>query len=172
MRLLLAVALAFPTTVLAAGGDNDPPPRPVGSCKGAQVFDADEGKCVDPKNSSLDRDEIYLAVRQLAYAGRLRDAQGVMGALEENDPGRLTYMGFTHRKLGNRTLARAFYRRALDQDPDNLLARSYMGQGYVAEGNIDLALDQLLEIRSRGGADTWPEVALRDAIATGVTYNY
>ena len=57
-------------------------------------------------------------------------------------------------------------------NPDNLLARSYMGQGYVTEGRVDEAYAQLVEIRSRGGADGWPAEALETAIRTGVTTSY
>ncbi len=172
MRIVLAAALALPTAVFADGGDDSPPPTPVNSCDAGQVFDADKGTCVNPKHSSLDRDALYLAVRQLAYAGRYVDAQSVMEALPENDPGRLTYMGFTHRKLGNLDLAMVYYQQAIDQDPANILARSYMGQGFVEEGRMSEAMVQLSQIRAYGGTGTWSETSLRNAIETGTTYNY
>jgi tetratricopeptide (TPR) repeat protein len=84
----------------------------------------------------------------------------------------LTYKGFVHRNLGDKALAEEYYRAALERNPDNLLARSYMGQGYVTEGRVDEAYAQLLEIRERGGEGSWPEVALRDAIMTGTTTRY
>jgi len=172
MRFILAAALVLPAFALADGGDDSPPPKPASTCKGGQVFDADKGTCVNPEQSSLDRDELYLAVRQLAYAGRYADAQSVLEALPENDPGRLTYLGFTHRKLGNLELAMVYYRQAIDQDPANILARSYMGQGLVEEGNISQAMVQLSQIRAYGGTGTWSENSLRTAIETGQTYNY
>ena len=146
MRILLALALACPTLAMAKD-DDAPPPAPVNSCSGGKVFDDSKAECVDPKNSSLERDEIYLAVRQLAYAGRYLDAQEVMKALPEGDPGRLTYMGFTHRKLGNLDLAMMYYRDAIAKDPANIAARSYMGQGFVTEGRMDEAKEQLALIR-------------------------
>lgn len=172
MRIFLAAALAIPTAAFAAGGNDSPPPKPTASCTGTKVFDKKTGECVDPQNSSLERDDIYLAVRQLAYAGRYVDAQGVLDALPAKDPGRLTYMGFTHRKLGNLDLSMVFYRDAIEQDPANILARSYMGQGLVQEGKISQALVQLHQIRAHGGSGTWSETALQDAIDTGTTYNY
>ena len=71
-----------------------------------------------------------------------------------NDYRLLTYLGFTHRKMGNASTGLAYYQKALAVNPNNLLARSYMGQGYVASGNIELASAQLTEIRTRGGRGT------------------
>ena len=173
MRVLLATLITFPSILAADGGGGDsPPPTPVNTCKGSEVYDDDKGECVDPKHSSLQRDELYLAVRQLAYASRYLDAQAVAQAMPKNDPGRLTYMGFTHRKLGNFDLATAYYNRAIEIDPTNILARSYMGQGFVEAGRLAEAMAQLELIHQYGGAGTWSDISLRTAIATGATYNY
>ncbi|MBW4708495.1 hypothetical protein KX928_11945 [Roseobacter sp. YSTF-M11] len=173
MRLFLSAALLFPTMVLANGGDNDaPPPKPAVTCEGAQVYDKKTKKCVNAQESSLGTEQLYLAVRQLAYAGRYHDAQAVLDAMPENDPGRLTYMGFTHRKLGNVELGMVFYEKAIAQDPGNILARSYMGQGLVEQGDLAGAMVQLRAIREQGGAGTWSETSLRKALETGRTYNY
>ena len=172
MRKLAAVLLMAPTLAFAAGDEDKPPKNPTVFCTGGKVYDKEVGKCVAPKESSLDRDELYQAVRQFAYAGAFEDAQSVAQALPADDPGRLTYMGFTHRKLGNPELAMIYYQRAIDMDPANILARSYMGQGHVEAGEIDLAMVQLKAIRDHGGGGTWSEASLRNAIATGTTYNY
>ncbi|WP_300029181.1 hypothetical protein [uncultured Roseobacter sp.] len=173
MRLLLAAALSVPTIAFAAGGGSDEPPKPTTVfCTGSKVYDEDKKKCVQPQESSLERDERYQTVRQLAYAGRYHDAQQVLDTMDPADPGRLTYMGFTHRKMGNLTLANMFYEQAIAADPANILARSYMGQGFVAEGRVQEAVAQLKAIRAHGGAGTWSETSLRNAIATGTTYSY
>ena len=171
-KVLLAATLMVPTLVLADGGSDEPPPKPAVACTGSQIFDTATGKCVDPQKSNLDRDTRYLSVRQLAYSGRYLDAQGVLDTMDPLDPGRLTYMGFTHRKLGNLELANLFYEQAIQTDPANILARSYMGQGFVETGHIQEALVQLRAIREHGGAGTWSETSLRNAIATGKTNNY
>ena len=125
------------------------------------------------EESSLNQDGLYDAVRELAYAGRIEDAQAVLSTMSDQTSARvLTYWGFTHRKLGNRALANAYYDQAIAQNPDNLLARSYMGQGFVEEGQFGLAMIQWKEIRARGGANTWPEAALRQALETGATTSY
>lgn len=172
MRFHLAALIFIPTSLFAAGGNDEPPTKPTVFCSGSEVYDEKLKKCVTPKESSLNRDELYETVRQLAYAERYEDAQGVLAAMPEDDSGRLTYMGFTHRKLGNMDLAMAYYREAIRLDPNNNLARSYMGQGLVEDGQISAALEQLLDIRRHGGSGTWAEESLRLAIATGRTYNY
>ncbi|MCV3271182.1 tetratricopeptide repeat protein [Roseobacter sinensis] len=173
MRILLSAALLAPTIAVANGGDNDaPPPRPAVSCEGAKVYDKKTKTCVDAQESSLQTEEIYLTVRQLAYAGRYEDAQTLAQALPQDHTGRLTYMGFTHRKLGNLELANLFYEQAIAENPHNILARSYMGQGFVESGDKVAAVAQLRAIRAHGGAGTWSETALQNAIATGSTYNY
>ena len=174
----LALAFALPATAHAAGtgSDSTTPPsttKTTQSCEGVQVWDEKTKTCVDPKDSALDADTLYDAVRELAYAGRIPDAQGVLAAMPNQQDDRvLTYWGFTHRKLGHRELASQYYERAIASDPDNLLARSYMGQGFVEEGKLGLALTQWKEIRKRGGTGTWPEVSLRQALETGHTSTY
>lgn len=174
MRFILsAVAIALPATAFAAGGgDETAPPKPASACKGAQVYDEKTKTCVNPEESNLQIDQLYETVRQLAYAGRYGDAQVVLAAMPENDDRRLTYMGFTQRKMGNVDTAMAFYTRAIVQNPGNILARSYMGQGLVEQGEIAQAIAQLHAIRDHGGTGTWAETSLRTAIATGTTYNY
>lgn len=172
MRIFLVPFLLLPSLVLADGGDDEPPPKPAVICDGAKVYDEKTKTCVDAQDSSLETDQIYLAVRQLAYAGRYPDAQDLAQALPVGHDGRLTYMGFTHRKMGNQALATAYYQQAIAENPANHLARSYMGQGLVAAGDLVGALIQLRAIRAHGGAGTWSETALYQAIDTGTTFNY
>ncbi|MEM5472402.1 hypothetical protein WNZ14_11750 [Hoeflea sp. AS60] len=175
--LIIATALLFPVAAFAAGSASDSaPPKPTqttNSCKNGQVWDKKTKSCVDAKESRLDDDTRYGAVRELAYAGRYEDALYVLAAMSDQNESRvLTYYGFTHRKAGRMELGMQYYNAALKADPDNLLARSYMGQGLVASGNIDAARVQLAEIEARGGKSSWPETSLRKAIQSGKTYNY
>ncbi|MFY9209599.1 MAG: hypothetical protein WAO69_00575 [Aestuariivita sp.] len=179
MRLAIALCLSLaPVCALAAGSDTPTtsapkPTQTTQTCSGIQVWDPATKKCVNPRGSSLDQDLLGDAVRELAYAGRNEDAQGVLRAMADQDSDLvLTYWGFTHRKLGNMDQAKMFYDRALEKNPDNLLARSYLGQGYVTEGRMMAAKTQLREIRARGGAGGWAETSLAQAIETGETYNY
>lgn len=177
MRLLvLTAALMFPMAAFAAGSSDNSPPKPTETtkvCKDGKVWDKQTKSCVDAKESRLDDDTRYAAARELAYAGKYSDALNVLAAMSDQGESRvLTYYGFTHRKAGRADLGMQYYNAALEADPDNLLARSYMGQGLVAAGNIEAAKVQLAEIEARGGTSSWPETSLRKAIKTGRTYNY
>lgn len=199
MRILAiaAIAAALPFTAFAAGGGggSTTPPKQTQTTKDcfqarqwdkAQgkyvrfsqpvngVWDASIQKCVRPDQSGyLGEDILYDAVRELAYAGRFDAARQVLDQMPDQDSDRvLTYRGFTERKLGNLELANVFYQRAIDANPDNILARSYMGQGLVAAGDQVAALMQLREIQARGGKGTWAEASLAEAIRSGTTYNY
>lgn len=177
MRHFIAAALiALPATAFAAGGGNETAPKPTETtkeCFGKRVWDANKQRCVRPKQSSLNDDQMYDAVRELAYAGRYDGAQAALDAMsDQNDDRVLTYRGFINRKLGNIDTAMMFYTEALDRNPDNLLARSYMGQGFVVEGKIDEARVQLAEIENRGGGYSWAATSLRQAIYVGKTFDY
>jgi len=174
MRFLFLILMILPGFAMAAGGDSTPTTTQTSkNCKGVQVWDKKTKTCVAPKESSLDQGELMQAVRELAYAGRNEDAQGVLRQMhDQNDDLVLTYWGFTSRKLGKAKLANVFYSRAIAQNPDNILARSYMAQGFISEGRVDEAIAQWREIKARGGTGTWAEASLRRAIRTGVTYTY
>lgn len=172
--LFLSTALALPlaaTSVLAAGGGNSTAPKKP-KCETGQVYDESTKTCIIAKDSNLDTETLYETVRALAYAGRYADAQVILAQMPQDDDRTLTYLGFTHRKMGHGDLATGYYQQALAVNPANVLARSYMGQGFVAEGKVADAMTQLRAIREHGGSGTWAEASLRQAIATGQTFNY
>lgn len=173
MRSLLPLlALCLPVAAYAAGSDSSTPPAEP-KCENGQVWDKASESCTDVKDSRLDDDTLYQATREFAYAGQYQNALRTLAAMSDaNDSRVLTYRGFIARKTGDFPTAMGFYTAALTQDPDNLLARSYLGQGLVAEGDIEAARLQLAEIRQRGGRESWPEWALDTAIKSGKTYAY
>ncbi|AXI47243.1 hypothetical protein C1J03_15230 [Sulfitobacter sp. SK012] len=172
MRLVIAAALtlALPTGLFAAGEESSSPSKP--KCENGQVYDKKTKTCVDANNHRLDTDSRYQTVRSLAYDGQYENAQIVLATMPQNDDRTLTYLGFTNRKMGNRDAAMDFYGRALAVNPGNILARSYMGQGFVDDGDITAAFAQLRAIRDHGGSGSWAEASLRTAISSGRTYNY
>ncbi|WP_204114677.1 tetratricopeptide repeat protein [Shimia biformata] len=174
LSIVAIAALAGP--VFAAGGDGGDAPAPTTgtkTCLFGKVWDADAGKCVKPDKSSLSLDQKIDAVRELAYAGKYEHAQVILSSIKDQTDDRvMTYWGFTTRKMGDVDAGMRYYNKALATNPDNLLVRSYMGQALVEMGRLDLAQTQLLEIRMRGGAGSWPEVSLAEAIRTGRTHNY
>ena len=169
-------ALSIGTAAQAAGGDSTTPPTPsetTKKCWGKRVWDETTQKCVKPEQSSMNGGQLLETARELAYLERFEDAQAVLAAHpDQTDSLVLTYWGFTNRKLGRTDLANDFYAQAIAQNPDNILARSYMAQGFVANGEYAQALAQWKEIQARGGSGTWAEASLRNAIMTGVTVNY
>lgn len=174
--LIFALAFMFPVAAFAAGSSDDAPPVKTNTtkvCKDGKVWDKKKKACANPKKASLDDDTLYQAVREFAYDGQYKQALNVLAAMSDQTESRvLTYYGFANRKAGRVTLGMQYYNAALQADPDNLLARSYMGQGFVASGDLDAARVQLAEIEARGGQNSWPETSLRKAIETGRTYSY
>ncbi len=173
-NIVLASALILPLTAgfaMAAGGGSEVAPKKP-KCKTGEIYDKKTKACVAAEESNLDLDSLYENLRELAYAGRYNDVFVVLAQMPEDDDRRLTYMGFTNRKMGNMDIAMAYYARALVVNPSNVLARSYMGQALVEQGKMTEAITQLREIRTYGGTGSWAEASLRTAIATGKTFNY
>jgi tetratricopeptide (TPR) repeat protein len=160
MRIILAtaLALALPAAGFAASDETATPSKP--KCQSGFIYDKNSKKCVSSNGHTLDVDSLYQQVRSLSYVGRYGDAQELLAQMPAQDDRTLTYMGFTNRKMGNAETAMVFYARALDVNPANVLARSYMGQGFVEAGDISAALEQLREIRAHGGTGTWAAVLL------------
>ncbi|MCP9483923.1 hypothetical protein NNA36_18315 [Shimia sp. CNT1-13L.2] len=173
---LVSALTLTPLAAFSAGGNDFGVPKPSETtkvCKKGEVWDKKKKRCVKAQNSSLSDDILYGAVREYAYAGQFDTAQTILSVMSDQSDDRvLTYWGFTHRRLGDPELGMAFYEKALAQNPDNLLARSYKGQAHVESGDLYLAWLELDEIRARGGEGTWPAVSLENAIRTGSTYNH
>jgi tetratricopeptide (TPR) repeat protein len=193
-QTLIAAAFLVPAAAFAAGNESTPP-KPTNTTKNCLqerqwdpvankwvkfskpvngVWDASLKKCVRPDRSSyLGEDTLYDAVRELAYNGRYDDAITVLDQMpDQASDNVLTYRGFTARKQGKLELANLYYQQAIDANPDNILARSYMGQGLVEAGDKVAAMTQLREIRLRGGTGTWAETSLASAIETGKGFGY
>lgn len=164
-----SLSLGFAASAFAAGSDN-PPSAP--KCKAGEAMDVSTKKCVKVESNLLDDDERYDAVREYAYAGEYGSAEIVLAAFaDQSDPRVLNYRGFIARKQGDMDAAMGYYTAALSIDPDYILARSYMGQGLAASGDVAGAREQLAEIRTRGGRNTWSYTALAMALR-GVQTNY
>ncbi len=177
MRLILAATLALvPQIALAAGSDDSQPPTPTETtteCEEGTVWDEKTKTCIKAEESSLNDDQRFGAVRELAYAGRYDEATAILAAMREGETSRvMTYRGFLLRQTGQVEAGIAAYERAIALDPANTLARSYYGQLLVQMDELALAGDQLAQIRAHGGSGTWAERALATAIETGVTYTY
>ncbi len=161
-------ALSIAGAAFAAGSDSTEPPaktQTTQECTDGKVYDTRTKRCVTPRSGMLSDDEIYRAARELAYDGQYENALKVLEVAENrNDPRILNYKGFANRKAGNVELGMSFYQAALTLDPDYILARSYMGQALISEGDLVGARAQLKEIETRGGRDTWAYASLDKAL--------
>lgn len=141
----------------AAGGDNNPPAEPVLKCKKGEVLKkvGNVKKCVKVESGILPDEDLYQQGRVLAKAGEYEWALQVLAAIEnQNDPRVLNYTGYSNRKAGRLEIGITYYRKALAIDPNFVLAREYLGEGYVAAGRIDLARIELGEIKARAGSNS------------------
>jgi tetratricopeptide (TPR) repeat protein len=140
----------------------------VSVCKSGQVFSASQGKCVK-KSAELTDPDIKAQGWALAYAGDYQSAIAVFRmAADQSDPEVLNGLGYSHRKMGKVEDGIAYYGKALAADPNYVLAREYLGEGYVAAGRIDLARQQLAEIGNRCGTacESYLELAMTISAAT------
>ncbi len=173
MKLHLALATVLALTFGAASfapayamGDGDGT-TPVKKCKKGEVLK--NGKCVKASSGVLPDEELYRQGRALAQAD---DYEGALILLQlvsnKNDPRVLNYIGYSHRKSGRLEEAFGYYTKAIEIDPNFVLAREYLGEGYVAAGRIDLAKGQLVEIANRCGTTCEEYQELAEHIETGV----
>lgn len=153
LALATIVALTFGAASLApvhAMGDGDSTSTTPKKCKKGEVVK--KGKCVKATSGVLPDEDLYQQGRALAQAGEYDWALEVLGAVSnKNDPRVLNYIGYSNRKAGRFEEAFGYYHKALEIDPNLVLAREYLGEGYVAAGRVDLAKAQLSEIASRCG---------------------
>jgi len=167
--LISCAALTAPQAKAVELPEDDAPPTPsetTTTCEEGFVWDADTQSCIDVEQVDGDQAALYGLARELAWAGRMDDALIVLGAMKESDR-QLTYIGFVARRLGDWPRADTAYQAAIARNPNNLLARSYYGQGLVERGDREAARFQLTEIRRRGGRISWPELALRLSLDSG-----
>jgi len=177
-RIIIGVAtvtcLVAGAALSASSDDTEPPvPTPTSTvCPDGQVWDDEAKACLKAEAANLTNEDRYLAVRELAYSGRYLSARIVLDTMPQQSDDVLTYRGFIARKEGDWLGALTSYKRALEINPANILARSYLGQGLALRGETEAAERQLAEIRKHGGSGTWAEASLVEALRTGATYNY
>lgn len=166
-----SIAAALATTVMltapmaAFSASDDTPTVP--TCSKGQVYSPTAGKCVRKTSNLITDEDRYNTAVQLARTGKYDQAIGLLSAIaNQDDPRVLTYLGYSNRKMGKMDTGVAFYKKALEINPDYLLAREYLGEGYVAQGKIVLAYLQLNEIENRCGTTCREYSLLKQAIAT------
>ncbi|MFJ4196720.1 tetratricopeptide repeat protein [Pseudomonas sp. NPDC089534] len=144
--LLMAAVLASPLAF--AHGDEDEPVK-APNCPKGQVYDSKSQKCVMQTSHLLpDADRTDYAYR-LAKAGRYEEALALLDTLRQpNTAKALNYRGYATRKLGRTDEGIGYYLQSVKLDPQYAQVREYLGEAYVVKGRIDLAQEQLQQIKA------------------------
>lgn len=147
MALILGLSTVPSATVHAAGDDSSSTSK---TCKKGWVWSNSKSKCVK-KTSALDED-LYIQAYTLAKLGDYEQAVDLLHSVKnQNDPRVLNYLGYSYRKMGHLEKGIVYYTKALKIDPNFVLAREYLGEGYASDGQIEKAEEQLAEIEKRCG---------------------
>lgn len=158
--LVVALAFAMPSEAHAQKGGSTPKPKI--DC--SKPENKNKPACKNKKG--LDDDQLFHAGYWLSRDGHYEDAiEFLSEARNPADPRILTYLGFSHRKLGNTDVAMGYYARALAADPNYTIARAYLGEAYLGRGERAKAAVELGEIASRCGMTCEEYQELAEAIA-------
>lgn len=95
--------------------------------------------------------ELFYAGYWLARNGHYEEALTYLNKAEPRTTRVLTYIGFATRKLGNVEKALGYYAEALAMNPDNTVARAYLGEAHLQRGDLPKAETELKEIAVRCG---------------------
>lgn len=159
--LLLAVALS--SSLAMANGDEEEPAKP--NCPKGQVWDSKSQKCVMQTSSLVpDGDRTDYAYR-LAKDGRYEEALALLDTLKNpNTAKALNYRGYATRKLGRTDEGIGYYLKSVKLDPQYAQVREYLGEAYVIKDRLDLAQEQLQQIKSICGSTCEEYQDLAEAI--------
>jgi tetratricopeptide (TPR) repeat protein len=147
--VVTVLAWSLPSHAFDLGGYDDNQAK---KCPSGKAWNEQKKKCESLKSGDLSDDDLARAGRQLAREGHYQDAIKVLEMVKrKDDPVVLTYLGYSHRKLGDVDLGIILYKQPLDVDPENVDTREYLGEGYVTVGQLDLARLELSEIEKRCG---------------------
>lgn len=158
--------VSFVSEALAAGGSK-PAKSEAKECKRGQVYSERRKKCVRDDSAALTSEDRYQTGRAFALDGRFEDAVVTLAAANQDDPRVLNYLGYSSRKAGRLSEGMRYYEAALALDPDFALARSYMGQALLQQGDRDGAEAQLARIETISGTRSDEYLQLYDALREG-----
>jgi len=170
MAAIAIVALGGQAHAIDNGGGTGGTTPPI-ECKTGMVYDADKKICVQAEAGVLDDEQLYEQGRVLALAGRYGEALTALGAVVDKDDAMvLTMIGFAKRKSGALAEGIALYHQALAFEPDNLNTLEYLGEGYVASGEMGLAVTQLHKLKTLCGPDCDQYQQLATVISGGANW--
>jgi Flp pilus assembly protein TadD len=125
LSLTLLGALAAVPDVASAMGSGSPPPSSTAAPSGNTEYLKAER-----------------AVKDKDFKGAIPLLEKVVTA-EPKNASALNYLGYSHRKLGDKDKALAFYRQALDIEPNHPGANEYLGELYLEMDNLQAAEGRL-----------------------------
>ncbi|WWL45604.1 tetratricopeptide repeat protein [Pseudomonas parakoreensis] len=160
--LLLVTALSA-SMAFANGDESAPVQKP--NCPEGQVWDSQSQKCVMQTSRAVpDADRTDYAYR-LAKDGRYEEALALLDTLKQpNTAKALNYRGYATRKLGRTDEGIGYYLQSVKLDPQYAQVREYLGEAYVIKGRVDLAQEQLQQIKSICGTSCEEYQDLAEAI--------
>ncbi len=151
LAAILAVALSGGSALAFSGGGNSNAGAQTPSCRSGFVYDGQSGQCVQNTARVVDDKSLYQTGRNLALAGRYREALTTLGAVRHKDAMTLTMIGYSQREMGQYKQAMASYSKALALEPNNLNTHEYLGEAYVKLGRADLAKAELNTLKKLCG---------------------
>ena len=155
LTALAGLAVAVPVVVTPAMAQKGEPSSPSPGANTCEKFKKGTDawkKCTRTSLLEGSNDEqLFYAGYWLARTGQYGEALTYLNRAEVRDERILTYIGFATRKLGDHTAALDFYARALAMNPDYTVARAYLGEAYLEQGETAKARAQLAEIARRCG---------------------
>jgi tetratricopeptide (TPR) repeat protein len=122
------------------------------SCGNGLVWSGEAQACTDSHSAALTEQDFYNEARTLADEGQYQAALDTLAHIKNQEQARvLNLIGYNTRKLGEVDKGLDHYHRALAIDPNYLLAREYLGEGYLQKGDLARARAELTEIADRCG---------------------
>jgi Flp pilus assembly protein TadD len=179
---IAAVISIFSSATCAFAAGDQPAPEPAGEsaalsakavgCKRGEAAkwsgdgDARKQACVALAAGVMGDDELYEQGKLLATENEYDWALEVLAVIAKQDDAKvLNYIGYSNRKAGRLETGIEAYKKALALDPNYVQAREYLGEAYILAGKKDLAMAELVEIKTRKGADCPEYAALEKALA-------
>jgi tetratricopeptide (TPR) repeat protein len=167
--VLSAATLLFVPAAIAANTGGSSGGTSVKTCKSGYMWDKNKKKCVQKSSQIFPDSELIEQAWALARSGEFEAGRLLFSSVaDKNNPEVLNGLGYTNRKLGQFREAIDYYQQAIALDPNYAEAREYLGEGYVTMGKIDLAKEQLAEIRRICGTSCEEYADLNEAIEEAV----
>lgn len=149
LALTFSLASLFPVAdaaFAASGGGSGSKGAKTPTCGEGYVWNSSTQQCELKSGSTMDDKTLYQEGRDLALAGRYREALTALGAVRHPDSMTYTMIGYSWRKMGDFSAAQSFYANALALDPNNANTHEYLGEAYAERGRMDLAKIELAKV--------------------------